>query len=184
MASPAEIGRIVEAISTRQRFVISSHARPDGDAIGSQMAMACALRALGKEVVVVNADAAPETLMSLPGVAGIRIATDAGGPFDAAIIMECADLTRTGVTGLDRAFVINIDHHPGNTNFGQINWFDAGAAACAEMVFDLVLALGVPLSPDIATHVYLAIHRHRVLSLLEPLPANLRHLPPVARGGG
>jgi len=157
VASPPEIGQIVEAIRTRQRFVLSSHARPDGDSIGSQLAMAYALRALGKEVVVVNADAAPATLMPFPGVADIRIAPDAGGPFDAAIIMECGDLTRTGVVGLDRSFVINIDHHPGNTNFGQINWFDAGAAACAEMVFDLVRALGVPLSLDIATHLYLAI---------------------------
>ena len=157
MASPPEIGQIVEAIRARQRFVISSHARPDGDSIGSQLAMAYALRALGKEALVVNADAAPAAFMPFPGVADIRIATDAGGPFDAAIIMECSELVRTGVAGLDRTFVINIDHHPGNKNYGQINWFDAGAAACAEMVFDLVRALGAPLSPEIATHIYLAI---------------------------
>jgi bifunctional oligoribonuclease and PAP phosphatase NrnA len=155
--NPPEIGQIVEAIRVRQRFVLSSHARPDGDSLGSQLAMAYALRALGNEVVVVNADAAPATLMLFPGVADIRIAPDAGGPYDAAIIMECGDLARTGVAGLDRSFVINIDHHPGNTNFGHINWFDGGAAACAEMVFDLVRALGVPLSIEIATHIYLAI---------------------------
>jgi phosphoesterase RecJ-like protein len=71
--------------------------------------------------------------------------------------MECSDLARTGVTGLDRAFVINIDHHPGNAAYGQINWFDPAAAACAEMVFDLIRALDVRLSVEIATHVYLAI---------------------------
>ena len=71
--------------------------------------------------------------------------------------MECGDLARTGVAGLERGFVINIDHHPGNTGYGQINWFDASAAACGEMVFDLVSALGVPLTPEIATHIYLAI---------------------------
>ena len=71
--------------------------------------------------------------------------------------MECGDLKRTGVSGLERYFVINIDHHPGNTGYGQINWFDAGAAACAEMVYDVVRALGVPLTREIATHVYLAI---------------------------
>jgi len=157
VASPPEIGQIVEAIRTRQRFLISSHARPDGDSIGSQLAMAYALRALGKDAVVVNADPAPAALMPLPGVADTRIATNADGVFDAAIIMECGELSRTGVAGLERLFVINIDHHPGNTNFGQINWFDAGAAACAELVFDLVRALGVPLSPEIATHVYVAI---------------------------
>jgi phosphoesterase RecJ-like protein len=152
-----EIARIVEAIRARQRFVISSHSRPDGDAIGSQLAMAYALRSMGKEVELINSDAAPPPLASFPGVADIRIATEATGTFDAAIIMECGDLARTGVEGLDRFFVINIDHHPGNTEYGQINWFDPGAAACGEMVFDLVRALGVPLTRDIAIHVYLAI---------------------------
>src|SRR4029077_7608980 len=87
----------------------------------------------------------------------IVIAERATGDFDAAIIMECSDLKRTGVEGLDRDFVINIDHHPGNTEFGQINWFDSSASACGEMVFDLVRALDVPLSLEIATHIYLAI---------------------------
>ena len=148
---------IADAIRSRQRFVLSSHARPDGDSIGSQLAMVYALRALGKEAIAVNADPAPPPLMQFPGVPDIRIAPAVDGEFDAAIIMECSDLARTGVSGLDRSFVINIDHHPGNTGFGQLMWFDSSAAACGEMVFDLVKALGVPLSREIATHVYLAI---------------------------
>ena len=152
-----EILQIVEALRARRRFVLSSHSRPDGDSIGSQLAMAYALQAMGKEVTVVNADPAPPPLMAFPGVPEIRIATSADGDFDAAIIMECGDLKRTGVTGLERFFVINIDHHPGNTGFGQINWFNAGAAACAEMVYEVVRALDVPLSKKIATHIYLAI---------------------------
>ena len=95
--------------------------------------------------------------MAFPGVSDIEIADRVDGEFDAAIIMECGDLARTGVAGLDRSFVINIDHHPGNTGYGQINWFDATAAACAEMVYDVVRALGVPLSLEIATHIYVAI---------------------------
>ena len=79
------------------------------------------------------------------------------GQYDAAIIMECGDLARTGVTGLDRFHVINIDHHPGNSAYGQLNWFDPSAAACGEMVFDLIEALGAPLHVDVATHIYLAI---------------------------
>ncbi len=79
-------------------------------------------------------------------MAEIVIADRVAGEFDAAIIMECGDLERTGVAGLDRFFVINVDHHPGNKAYGRINWFDPGAAACGEMVFDLVRALGVPLS--------------------------------------
>jgi len=157
MTNNPRIQQIVDAIRPRQRFVLSSHSRPDGDSIGSQLAMAYALRALGKEVAVVNSDAAPPPLMQFPGVPDIRVASHVDNGFDAAIIMECSDLARTGVTGLDRYFVINIDHHPGNTGFGQITWFDPAAAACGEMVFDLVRALGVPLSPEIATHIYLAI---------------------------
>src|SRR5438552_2545502 len=119
---------IVEAIRVRQRFVISSHSRPDGDSIGSQLAAGYALRALGKQVTVVNADPAPPPLMQFPGVPDIQISTrvhDAPGPDAAAIIMECSDLTRTGVAGLERFFVINIDHHPGNSAYGALNWFDA-----------------------------------------------------------
>jgi phosphoesterase RecJ-like protein len=157
MTTNPAIPAIVDAIHRRQRFVLSSHARPDGDSIGSQLAMVYALRALGKEAVAINADAAPAPLMQFPGVPDIRIASQAEGEFDAAIIMECSDLARTGVSGLDRYFLINIDHHPGNTGFGQLTWFDSTAAACGEMVFDLVQALGIPLTREIATHVYLAI---------------------------
>jgi phosphoesterase RecJ-like protein len=155
--TPTEITRIADAIRARQSFVLSSHARPDGDAIGSQLAMAFALRALGKDVRVVNRDPAPPPLMAFAGVPDIEIAAKVDGDFDAAIIMECGDLARTGVEGLDRGFVINIDHHPGNTGYGQLNWFDPSAAACGEMVFDLVVGLGVPLTAEIATHVYVAI---------------------------
>lgn len=157
MTHSPEMLQIVEAIRARQRFVLSSHSRPDGDSIGSQLAMAYALRALGKDVRVVNKDRAPGPILQFPGVPEIEIADSVQGEFDAAIIMECGDLARTGVACLDRYFVINIDHHPGNTEYGQLNWFDASAAACAEMVFDLIEALGVPLTRDIATHVYLAI---------------------------
>jgi phosphoesterase RecJ-like protein len=152
-----EIAQIADALRGRRRIVVSSHARPDGDSIGSQMAAAYALRALGKEVVVVNADPAPAPLLQFPGVPSIVIARQVEGEFDAAVIMECGELTRTGVEGLDRFFLVNIDHHPGNAGYGQLNWFDPSAAACGEMVFDLIGALAVPLSIEIATHIYLAI---------------------------
>lgn len=119
--------------------------------------MAYALGALGKDVHVVNSDRPPGPFLQFPGVSEIEVADRVEGEFDAAIIMECGELGRTGVQGLDRFFVINIDHHPGNTAYGQLNWFDATAAACGEMVFDLVRALDVRLSLEIATHIYLAI---------------------------
>jgi len=155
--SDGPLAQIVDAIRARQRFILSSHSRPDGDSIGSQLAMAYALRAIGKDARIVNKDPAPGPIMAFPDVHRIEVADRVDGDFDAAIIMECSDLKRTGVAGLDRFFVINIDHHPGNAEYGDINWFDPSAAACGEMVFDLVQALGVPLSVEIATHVYLAI---------------------------
>jgi bifunctional oligoribonuclease and PAP phosphatase NrnA len=151
------IDRICAELKGRRRFLITSHLKPDGDSIGSQLAMAFALRALGKEVRVVNRDQAPPGLLAFPGTAEIEIAGAAEGEYDALIVMECGDLARTGVDGLDRYFTVNIDHHPGNAMFGAINWFDASAAACGEMVFDIIQALGVPLTPEIAVHIYVAI---------------------------
>jgi phosphoesterase RecJ-like protein len=157
VSEPATVARVAEEIRRRQQFVISSHVRPDGDAIGSQLAMAYALRTLGKQVRIVNRDPAPPELRVFPGVSEIEIAPQIDEPLDAVVIMESGDLTRTGVTGLDRGYVINIDHHVGNAMYGAINWFDVSAAACGEMVFDLVGELGVPLSYEIATHIYVAI---------------------------
>ena len=138
--------------------MLSSHVRPDGDAIGSQLAMAFALRQLGKQVRIVNRDAPPGPLRVFPGVSGIEVAPRVDDPGDAVIVMECGDLSRTGVEGLERGFVINIDHHLGNTNYGALNWFDASAAACGEMAFDLAVnELGVTLTLEIAMHVYIAI---------------------------
>ncbi|MSO55697.1 MAG: bifunctional oligoribonuclease/PAP phosphatase NrnA [Acidobacteria bacterium] len=148
---------IRDAILQRQRFVITSHARPDGDAIGSQLALALALRSLGKSVRVVDRDPAPPVFRAFPGVKEIEVAPAVQGDFDAALVMECSDLSRTGVGGLEPLFVINIDHHLGNTMYGAINWFDDSAAACGEMAFDVIEALGVALTQDIATHVYIAI---------------------------
>jgi phosphoesterase RecJ-like protein len=149
--------RIVDEIRNRRRFVVTSHARPDGDAIGSSLAMAYALRQMGKDVRVVSRDPAPPQFETCPGVNDIIVTERVDDPGDAVIVMECGDLSRPAVAGLDRGFVINIDHHPGNSMYGALNWFDVSAAACGEMVFDLILALGVPLTLEIATHVYVAV---------------------------
>ena len=148
---------LIDTIRRGTRFVIASHQRPDGDAIGSAMAMALALRALGKEATVVTDAIPPVFLQPFPAVAGIQIAPEISGVFDAALIMECSELSRTGVRGLDRSPVMNIDHHPGNKGYGAINWVDETAAACGELVFTLIEAIGAPLTAEIATHVYLAV---------------------------
>jgi len=151
------VGQIRDAILQRQTFLLTSHARPDGDAVGCQLAMAYALKALGKSVRCVDKDPAPPPLMAFPGVESIHVADAADDPADAVIVMECSDLTRTGVAGFEKYFIINIDHHPGNSLYGAINWFDGSACACGEMVFDVIDALKVPLTPEIATHIYVAI---------------------------
>jgi len=151
------LGRIRDEILARHRFLITSHLKPDGDSIGSQMALAYALRALGKDVRLVNCDPAPPGLLPFPGVSDIDIAARTDGEFDAVIVLECSELARTGVAGLERFFVINIDHHAGNAMYGAVNWFDAGAAACGEMVFDVIRSLDVPLTKEMAMHVYVAI---------------------------
>ena len=157
-AGPAAVRHIREEIMRRQRFLLTSHARPDGDSIGSQLAMAFALTALGKDVRIVNADPSPEHYQDFPGMDRIEIADRvSAAAVDAVIVMECSDLTRTGVAGLEGAFLINIDHHAGNRMYGAVNWHDESAAACGEMVFDLIRELDVPLTPEIATHIYLAI---------------------------
>ena len=151
--------QIREELLKRQRFVLTSHARPDGDSIGSQLALAFTLESLGKHVRILNADAAPEHYLDFPGMDRIEIVNAAPADLqtDAVVVMECSDLSRTGVSGLDHHFIINIDHHAGNRMYGALNWFDVSAAACGEMVFDIIRALNVPLTTDIATHIYLAI---------------------------
>lgn len=154
---PRGLSAVCVELARHRRFLLTSHARPDGDAIGSQLALAYALRALGKHVDLVNRDPVPEPYRPFPGTGDITIAERVEGDYDALVVLECSDLSRPGLAGLDRFRAINIDHHLGNTGYGAVNWVDESAAACAELVVDIVDALGVPLSVEIATHVYVAI---------------------------
>jgi phosphoesterase RecJ-like protein len=154
---PSELDQLIDRVRAGRRFILSSHQRPDGDAIGSAMAAALALRAIGKHADVVFDARPPHFLLPFPGVDAMLIAPAIDDTYDAALIMECSALDRTGVAGLDRSPVCNIDHHVGNTRYGAINWIDESAAACGEMVFTLIERLGAPLTPDAATHIYLAV---------------------------
>lgn len=119
--------------------------------------MAEALRIAGKTAHIVNADPAPGNYKTLPGLESIEITSKANGDYDALIVLECGNLERSGVSGLERYYCINIDHHLKNDDYGQLNWVDPTAAAVAEMVFKLIRELGIPLSVDIATNLYVAI---------------------------
>jgi len=157
MTEPTELTRIRDTLASGHRFLITSHARPDGDSLGSQLALALALRAAGKSVRIVNRDPVPGPYRAFPATDLIEVAPSVDGEFDAVVILECGELSRPDVEGLGRHVVINIDHHAGNTGYGTLNWYDPSAAACAEMVLDLIDALGLPVTRDIATHLYVAI---------------------------
>jgi len=154
MSSAAAVAAVLRA---KRTFILTSHARPDGDAVGSQLALGLALDALGKSVRFVNRDAVPAPYRGFPAIDRIEVAAHAVGDADAVVVLECGDLSRPGVAGLERETIVNIDHHLGNTNYGTVNWFDLSAAACGEMVADVIDALGVAWTPAIASHLYLAI---------------------------
>jgi len=151
------VTEVAAAILERHSFVLTSHARPDGDAIGSQLALAFALEKIGKTVRLVDRDPAPAPYRVFPGADRIEVTTRFEGQADAAIVLECANLSRPEVAGLESLFIINVDHHLGNTMYGAVNWFDESAAACAEMVADLIDALGVAWTPEIAAALFLGI---------------------------
>jgi phosphoesterase RecJ-like protein len=148
---------VAAAIRERRTFIITSHARPDGDAIGSAMALALALDASGKRSRVVLKDPVPSPYAAFPALERIEQRQRVDGPADAAIVLECSDLSRPEVAGLDAYYVINVDHHEGNLMYGALNWFEASAAACGELVAEIIDALDVRWTTDIASHLYLAI---------------------------
>lgn len=149
--------QLISHIQRSQRFLVSSHQRPDGDAIGSAVGFALALRELGKQADVVMDAEPPHFLQPFPAVDQIRIVREVSEVVDAAVIMECSSVDRTGVAGLQRSPVLNIDHHVGNSHYGAINWVDESAASCTELVYTLVEALGIAMTPEIATHIYLGL---------------------------
>lgn len=148
---------IASALRQHQSFVLTSHARPDGDAIGSSVALSLALETLGKQTTVVLHDPVPSPYRVFPAVDRIVVADRFEGAAEASVILECSEITRPEVAGLERPVVVNIDHHLGNLLYGTVNWFDASAAACGELVAEVIDALGVAWTTDIASHLYLAI---------------------------
>jgi len=148
---------VLRQIERRDSFVLTSHARPDGDAIGSALACCQVLRAMGKQADVVLHDSVPRIYRPLPFADQVVRANRLNGSYEAAIILECDSLLRTRLEGLEDRFLINIDHHASGRPFADVNWIDPHAVATAEMVFRLGREAGVPLSPEIATCLYTAL---------------------------
>jgi phosphoesterase RecJ-like protein len=148
---------VADALRARRSFILTSHARPDGDAVGSQLALGLALESIGKSIRLVDRDPVPGPYAAFPGVHRLETGPTTSARADAVVFLECSSRDRPEVAGFDGQFTINIDHHAGNEMYGNVNWFDGTAAACGEMVVDVIDALGVAWTPEIATHLYLAI---------------------------
>ena len=150
------LDRVLQEIRERRRLVVTSHARPDGDGIGSALACAQILRHMGKDAEVVMHDGVPRIYQSLP-FAGRVIRTESVPPNDAVIILECDSIKRTQLKGLEDSFLINIDHHVSGRNFANVNWIDSSVMATAELIYRMARLAGVPLDSDIATCLYTAL---------------------------
>jgi len=148
---------VLQQIEQRNRFVLTSHARPDGDAIGSVLACCQVLRAMGKQADIVLHDGVPRIYRALPFADQVQQASRVAGNYEAAIILECDSIHRTRLEGLENRFLISIDHHVSGRPFADVNWIDPHAVATGEMVFRLAREAGTPFSPEIATCLYTAL---------------------------
>ena len=142
-AADHSIADILRVIRDGERFLVCSHSRPDGDAVGSMLAMGKLLEAMGKRADLVSADRIQAVYRALPGADNIRTALRVHGPYDAVILLECDGPERTRLQGLEKFFLINIDHHATGLDFADINWIDHQAACVGEMVYRLFLAAEV-----------------------------------------
>jgi len=140
-------------LRSASHILLITHIAPDGDAIGGLLGLGKALRQAGKRVTVSCSDPVPSRFAYLPGYADI--VSQADGPFDLVVTLDCGDLKRVG--RIYRADewrdipLLNIDHHVTNTRFGTHHWVDASYVATSEIVLDLCDRLGLPVDVDIAT---------------------------------
>ncbi|NLN15650.1 MAG: bifunctional oligoribonuclease/PAP phosphatase NrnA [Tissierellia bacterium] len=155
-----DLDEAIDLIRRSNRIYIASHINPDGDNLGSSLALALALRKLGKEVLVLNPGSIPSDFVFLPGIDLIKDFEDDVDELDLFIVVDSGDIDRLGPNKdlLDRSkAIINIDHHITNTQFGNINLVDSKAAATGELIYQLLKRMDVKLDKDIATNIYTAI---------------------------
>lgn len=154
------IKKIAEVIRASRRFLITSHVRLDGDAIGSELALYLVLRDMGKEAAVYNRDATPQMYRFLPAADSIVNSLDAGKEYDAVLILDCSEIDRVGEeaprVGSIRN-IINVDHHISNGSFGDLSLLDPAASSTGEIVYRLIRELGVNITKDVAINLYTAI---------------------------
>ncbi len=151
------LSQVVELIENKNKFAITTHIKPDGDGVGSSLGLFWLLRSLGKEAEVLVHGEVPPAYRSLPGASQIRDIKSIDRPYDAVFVIECSDVMRPGIEGLENEFTVNIDHHSTSEHFGTINWIDSTASAVGEMIYNLCKAIGGRITKDIAECVYMAL---------------------------
>jgi phosphoesterase RecJ-like protein len=151
------LSQVVELIENKSVFAITTHVKPDGDGVGSSLGLCWLLRSLGKQAEVLVRGDVPPAYMSLPGADEIRDVTEMNGKYDAVFVIECSDITRPGIDGLQNQITVNIDHHATSEQFGTVNWIDPTASAVGEMIYNLCKAIGGRITKEIAECVYMAL---------------------------
>ena len=151
------LDKVLKEIERRERFVLTSHARPDGDAVSSTLALGEILRQMGKNTDIVLYDGVPRIYHHLPFADTVTKSDRIDNHYDAAILLECDSIQRTRIDGLEHQFLINIDHHKSGHDFAHINWIDPTAVATGELVYKLARAAGVKITPEIAICIYTAV---------------------------
>jgi bifunctional oligoribonuclease and PAP phosphatase NrnA len=158
---PAEnLPLAVDALRSAQRVLITMHRGPDGDALGSALALACALRDLGREVTVYNPDELPYNFRFLRGATEVAKWLPGDAAYDATVVTDAGAYERLGphVPDADRRGVLlNLDHHITTEPFGDVNYVDPHAASVGILAYKIIKGLGVPLSRDAAECVYASI---------------------------
>ena len=157
----AAAAEVAERIKTGRNFLITSHRNPDGDALGSGIALQGLIRKLGKTATVRVRDGFGKPLYNIPGANEVVISdtlpADYPKAYDAVFAMECPEVARTGYPVLPGP-VVNIDHHLGNEMYGEINYLDIEAPSVGEMVMQMNRRhLRLPLDPNIATAIYVSL---------------------------
>ena len=156
-------GELLEALRKPSGTILClGHVHPDGDVLGTLLGLGLALSAAGASVTFAGPHPVPEVLAFLPGSDRWQVWKTAPGSFDIIVMTDCPNPDRSeglleGARG-PRSRVLNIDHHPDNRRYGSIDWIDPSAAATGEMIFDLLVALGLPLTPAIALNLFTAVH--------------------------
>lgn len=154
------LSQIVDALRAGESFLVTAHANPDGDAVGSTLAMAALLRGLGKtHVHCINPDPVPYLYRWLPGALDIREGSQRPPSFDTLVIVDVAQRLRIGNVAdfiQPETHTVVVDHHLETAPFGDVGFIDSSYAACGEIVVELFEAADVPMSRDAAVCAYVA----------------------------